>query len=508
MDSIDAWQRQWAAKSSQTSSSNPFQALSERTASWLYGNPDTPYFSSFKSRLIVLMVIIAYLCLSGFIATGLHILSRRRSQRTLWIVKRVIFPDGTPVVIFEQFALIFVFSCILLPVVGLCHIGTATNVFLNRASQKDLNGWRLAAYSPIFLCVWFMAVPRIFRGRHLNLVTIGGGTLLASFLVALSAAGGYQGRKIWSTFLKLQDTLQAAAVEYDAGTISNEMIATAGQAYTRWRGVLSTFYGIFKAMLSVFAVGTVAAASVIVCTFTLVLLLRKQIRESIDNIAVVQAAVVDLAACHESETAVEPKVDNVVTPVSSPDSGQTLAPTELTRAQIRKAAKGQGQLGIEQGQAQRLVDLTRVERERIITCVVGFAFCVAIEVYCLFSLVIISRRRRTWAENEVILTCYWWMCSVIGSVATTALAINELIHLPPKQKRQPTTTSSGRHTSSAARQVKVDVVVSREIHTAVPGDEEPEVDDIVTWTPVQVDEVVGVDGQRRGSTMTRREEWQ
>ncbi|KAM0786002.1 hypothetical protein ACM66B_006820 [Microbotryomycetes sp. NB124-2] len=506
MDAIEALQRQWASRSGDASnSSNPITALAENIQSWLYGNPGTPGFSSFKARLILLDCMLVYLSVSGLVCTILHFVARRRSHRASWIVKRVAFPDGSGVIIFEHYALVFLFCVVLLPTVGLAHLGTSTVVFLKQAPQHTLNGWRLAGYTPIFLAGWCMSwncllgfllvagdkFPRFLRGKHLNLVTLGGGFLLASALVVLTAIGGFKGRKIWQIYTKLQGVLSSAAVEYDArDSLSDATMAVVTASYTDWRCALQEFYGIFKVLLAFFAVLTVVAASVNCCTFALVMRLRQHIRESIDNIAgltVVQPIPIALN-CDKAAA---------ITPVPSPDSPSPLTPppppAPLKRAHIRKAAAGKFDLGVDRAQAQRLVDLTRVERERIILCVVHLLFCLVIEAYCISSLVIISRRRRTWVENEFILTFPWYLCGFVGSICTTALAINEIVHMPPRCQvsAQSMTSSSapnaGGGSNSIAQQVRVDVTISREVFVAAPDDEPPMSDALTTWSPVSAD---------------------
>ncbi|KAK4048503.1 hypothetical protein OIV83_004671 [Microbotryomycetes sp. JL201] len=499
MDALAGLQREWASRTGDASdSTNPFIALAENIRSWLYGNPGTPGFSSFKARLIVLDSLLAYLCLSGAIATALHVLARRRSNRAVWIVKRVVFPDGTGVVIFEQFALIFVLCVILLPAVGLAHLGTSTAVFLNGSDQDTLNGWRLAGFAPIFLGVWFMSwntllgfllvagdrFPRSLRGKHLNLVTLGGGAILAAALLVLAAIGGFQGRKIWQAYTALEDDLSAAASQYETarGTITQAAMAVVESSYARWRRSVRDFYTIFKVLLAFFAVLTVAAASVNCCTFALVVRLRQHIRESIDTIAGMGTVNPVLGS---DETSGKEFTD--ISPVSS-------APKQIKRADIRRAAAGKLDLGIDLDQAQRLVDLTRVERERLILCIIGMTFCLVIEAYCISSLVIIWRRRRTWVENEVILTFCWWLCGIVGSLCTTALAINELVHMPASPSKaqslsslNPNGAGGGGGGSSVAKQVRVDVSVSREVHVAAPGDGQPDPEILTTWSPVSAD---------------------
>lgn len=361
---------------------NVLRYTADAIESWMYGGKATP---GFHARLIVLLSLLGFVTLSGLVAIALHAAARKRAGRSVWIVRRVSV-GHTTVVVFDHFALLFLFN-VLLPAVGLLQIITSTRVYLDHASQATLGGYRLAGYIPLFVSAWFIAwsslvnylvalrdkAPRFLNGHVLNGLSFGLGFALSATLIALVTVGGIRSNNMWKAYLVLQRDFNQAADLLDQGLLDGATLHAVEATYINWRCVRQDYYQIFICILASCVAVALIITAIHSLTFALVLVIRRQINESVAHIAGKSVAPVSPALPAVTS---DPTLDHALVETSSGrrGSGQSAQSIDcvpvsnslVTNAQIRRAARGHDVEGLEQEQAQRLVDLKRVEFERIL----------------------------------------------------------------------------------------------------------------------------------------------
>ncbi|ORY80676.1 hypothetical protein BCR35DRAFT_331744 [Leucosporidium creatinivorum] len=423
---------------------NPFLASDAYWDARVWPTPSP----GFKVRLIILGILLGVMLFASLGNIALMAIAARRRGEKLWAVRLVPRENG-------RVSPVFYF----IPLFGSLY--TAWTTYLLKGPESDGDGWRLWTWILFFVSGWLLtcgsmqAYALAGGDRRLRLTPRRLNTL---FLVVLIVVGGImlafcgQGVDVSRTKHKRLVALNSFTDEQIPlwnGTTDavafDHMLHLARQYYH----VEKAFESSYTRLLAVYLGAILLILSTNLATFAIVVLIRRQIGQSIDLLDMGNADT--LASRHlEPPPTTASSADGAQTPMSprspSPSPGNTPAsptsPRGPTRSQIKEMAAAESSM-VEKEQARRILKLQMAEKGLKISCITISVFLTLIFSICLWTLITFSNLdTASWGTIEASTFLPGWLCSILFGLSQSLRLWRGWKTLPPKESAKETETKT------------------------------------------------------------------
>ncbi|ORY51777.1 hypothetical protein BCR35DRAFT_310696 [Leucosporidium creatinivorum] len=411
----------------------------------------------FQVRLLVTFCLFLFFGIASLLAFTVHCVAQRRLGRQLWLI-RVVRRDGGSFLVGNHLALIGA-AGIVFPVVCCGAIWTTERFYIQRTEVHSITDWRLAIWAPSFVCGWAISWSSLHSYLHvvgdktprwmvkggifnfLNIFSIGGGTIITLLIIVLSVVGARTGHRVSDHYDAFHTFLEQAAASWQPGVEDQVTMARSNELSLSYGASVESYFVTFETLLSIHAAISVVIMIVTCGTLALVLILRRQIRMSLEDLK-------------QTATRIEELGDSVAGPPTRRGASQ-----QRWQAQVRKAARGEDVEGLHMEQARRIDDLRKVEKERIIICFILFTMSLLLFTQNVFTLVTLRDLGSSWPRTEFALTFTWWFSTVVASAGAIAHLWVEIRHFPP-----PRSSLSGDGSTSPSQKPTALQSLSQQIH--------------------------------------------